>query len=264
MPCPNGKTINHVLPETTSVLFNRKGPAAPAPARVGAGEEEESCLGTVPHTLRGSLHAFTQVVDRRKWIIMHCILHLKRFLRLPPRDLHSHSAQHAAHQYWRPLTVKGGSWSRKLGRNRAISRIWLASLPSCRFATIPSNMLFNRCETGSFSNILTDLITSIELQDSSLMDGVIDLADDDCISLSSSCDWTLFVHILLRSSSDVSRRPWFFPCSPWNAVFLTYCDIVYDMRLWTFCTGTRLTIMWPHIYRYYRVCKVYCRNAEVW
>ena len=38
-----------------------------------------------------------------------CILHLKRFLRLPPRDLHSHSAQHAAHQYWRPLTVKGGS-----------------------------------------------------------------------------------------------------------------------------------------------------------
>ena len=44
-----------------SCLSHGKGPSAPAPARVGAGEEEESCLGTVPHTLRGSLHAFTQV-----------------------------------------------------------------------------------------------------------------------------------------------------------------------------------------------------------
>ena len=43
----------------------RKGPAAPAPARVGAGEDEESCLGSVPHTLRGSLHAFTQVDQTR-------------------------------------------------------------------------------------------------------------------------------------------------------------------------------------------------------
>ena len=53
-----------LLPDSTSLVCFRKGPAAPAPARVGAGEEEESCLGTVPHTLRGSLHAFTQVIGQ--------------------------------------------------------------------------------------------------------------------------------------------------------------------------------------------------------
>ena len=51
----------HNFPTIPHRVYFRKGPAAPAPARVGAGEEEESCLGTVPHTLRGSLHAFTQV-----------------------------------------------------------------------------------------------------------------------------------------------------------------------------------------------------------
>ena len=58
-----------ILPEHGDLLVEqpvyRKGPAAPAPARVGAGEDEESCLGSVPHTLRGSLHAFTQVDQTR-------------------------------------------------------------------------------------------------------------------------------------------------------------------------------------------------------
>ena len=58
------------------------------------------------------------------------------------------------------------------------------------------------------------------------------------------------IHILsykdlpLRYHGDLLLCP---SCTPMNAVFLTYCDIVFDMRLWTYCTGNRLTIMWPLI-----------------
>lgn len=118
-----------------SCLSHRKGPAAPAPARVGAGEEEESCLGTVPHTLRGSLHAFTQVAPT------------------------------------------GPAFS----QCTACSPPVLEALDSQGWELIK--------KVGEKPSHLEDLtgLTAL-MQDSSLMDGVIDLADDDCISLSSSCD----------------------------------------------------------------------------
>lgn len=118
-----------------SCLSHGKGPAAPAPARVGAGEDEESCLGTVPHTLRGSLHAFTQVAPTGP-AFSQCTA-------CSPPVLDA-----LDHQGWELIKRVG--------------------------------------EKPSHLEDLTGL-TAL-MQDSSLMEGVIDLADDDCISFSSSCD----------------------------------------------------------------------------
>jgi len=116
-----------------STLAHRRGASAPAPARAGAGEEEESCLGVVPHTLRGSLHGFTQVAPTGP-VFSQCTA-------CSPKVLEQ-------------LREQGFELVRRVGEE---------------------------------PNYLEDLTGLTELmQDSSLMDGVIDLADDDCISLSST------------------------------------------------------------------------------
>ena len=87
-------------------------------------------------------------------------------------------------------------------------------------------------------------IDQMNFQDTSLMEGVIDLADDDCISFSSSCDWT----VVSKMSHAYPSKIFLFILSKQtllNAVFLAYCDMIFDMRLWTNCTEARLTIVWP-------------------
>ena len=88
-------------------------------------------------------------------------------------------------------------------------------------------------------------IDQLNFQDTSLMEGVIDLADDDCISFSSSCDWT----VVSKMSHAYPSKIFLFILSKHtlflNAVFLAYCDMIFDMRLWTNCTEARLTIVWP-------------------
>ena len=173
---PHHPTQLKRFPEHEDLLVEqpvyRKGPAAPAPARVGAGEDEESCLGSVPHTLRGSLHAFTQVDQTR--VDQLNLIHKSSGRPYRPSLLAVHGLQ--------PSSVEGPQGGR-LGAGQEGRRE--AKLPRGPHWTYCSHAGWSVMDHVKEREVFSDLFL---FQDNSMMDGVIDLADDDCISFSSSCD----------------------------------------------------------------------------